>query len=284
MSTVCAPPAAPPSTGPGCRDRTTASRRRSVETAIGTMREQLSEPLSLRTIARAAATSPYHFDRIFRQVTGVPPFRFLTALRLDTARHLLLTTRFSATAICFEVGYNSVGSFTRQFAESVGMPPHRLRCFAAAGGGAATLARAREVQDAPAVPIPGGIEGRVETPEDFAGVIFVGAFSTPMPSGRPGACVLLHGAGPFRTPPVADGTWHVFAAGLPLSPGAAPGGDLLHEDVLRGAAGPLRVRGGEVQGEVEIVLRPRLSIDPPILVSLPILLSERLSASPAGAG
>ena len=283
MSVVCALPpgaGAPPAPAPGCRDRTAASRLRSVEGAIGAMRERLAEPLSLRAIARTAAASPYHFDRIFREVTGVPPFRFLAALRLDAARHLLLTTRFSATAICFEVGYNSVGSFTRQFSESVGMPPHRLRRFAAAGTGAASLARARDLDGAPAA-AEGGIAGRVEAPEGFAGLIFVGVFSTPIPSGRPDACVLLRRPGPFRTGAVADGTCHVFAAGVPLS-AAAAGGDLLLDDALRGAAGPLAVRGGEVREGVEIVLRPRATIDPPILVSLPVLLAERLSALAAG--
>lgn len=265
-----------------CRDRTAAARRRSVEGAIGTMREHLAEPLSLGAIARQAAASPYHFDRIFRQVTGVPPFRFLSALRLDAARRLLLTTRFSATAVCFEVGYSSVGSFTRQFAESVGMPPHRLRRFAA-GAGAASLARVLEVRDGGDAPTP-AVAGRIRAPEGFAGVVFVGLFPAPLPSGHPGACVLLHGPGSFRAGPVAPGTWHVLAAGvpLPLPDGGANG--LLPDGVLRGTAGPVTLAEGQAVGGVEIELRPREVIDPPILVSLPVLLTERLAASPAVPG
>ncbi|MFL5540906.1 MAG: helix-turn-helix domain-containing protein, partial [Longimicrobiaceae bacterium] len=206
--------------------------------------------------------------------------------RPPPARRLLLTTPFSATAICFEVGYSSVGSFTRQFAESVGMPPHRLRRFAAAAG-AASLARALEVRDGVGdAPAP-AVAGQVRAPEGFAGVVFVGLFPAPLPSGHPGACVLLHGPGSFRAGPVAPGTWHVFAAGvpLPLPDGGVDG--LLHDGVLRGASGPVVVAGGEEVDGVEIVLRPRQAIDPPILVSLPVLLTERLTASraaPAGAG
>ncbi|HEX6747355.1 MAG TPA: AraC family transcriptional regulator [Longimicrobium sp.] len=273
-------PASAPATvaplAPACRDRTAASRRRSVEDAIGAMRKRLSEPLSLQAIAHEAAASPFHFDRIFRQVTGVQPFRFLSALRLDAARRLLFTTRFSATRICFEVGFNSVGSFTRQFSESVGLPPHRLRRFAVRTD-AASLARALEVRDAGAAAPGPAVEGRVRAPEGFSGAVFVGLFRTPLPSGHPGACVLLHGGGPFRAAPVGYGTWHVFAAGVAL-PLAEKGG-LLHEDVLRGAGGPVTVtEGGGVRG-VEVVLRPGAAIDPPILVSLPLLLAERLAAA-----
>lgn len=269
----------------GYHERTAASRRRSVEEAIDAMRAQLGEPMSLRAIARAAASSPYHFDRVFRQVTGVPPFRFLSALRLDAARRLLLTTGYSATAICFEVGYSSVGSFTRQFAEAVGMPPARLRGFAAAGTEAASLSRVPEerdarhqgTDDAPPAVARGGLAGVVRAPDGFAGAIFVGAFSTALPSGRPGACALLRDPGPFRTGVLADGVYHVFAAGIP-SAAAGPRMDaLLQEDALRAAAGPVEVRGGVAQAGLELVLRPRDPVDPPILVSLPVLLAERLS-------
>jgi AraC family transcriptional regulator len=279
MSRAAAPAegGAGPAPAPACRDRTAASRLRSVEGAIGAMRVRLGEPLSLQALAHEAAASPFHFDRIFRQVTGMPPFRFLSALRIDAARRLLLTTPFSATSICFEVGYNSVGSFTRQFAESVGMPPHRLRCFAAGAG--AALSRAAEVRDDVAAPDGPEVEGIVDAPEDFEGIVFVGLFPAPIPSGRPAACVLLHRPGPFRAGPVPDGTYHVFAAGvaLPLSGAAAEG--MVPDDALRGAAGPVVVRNGECAGGVELVLRPRAAIDPPILVSLPVLLAERLAAA-----
>lgn len=280
--TIRTPPPGHPTPAPAaplaaaCRDRTAASRRRSVEDAIGAMRRRLSEPLSLQAIAREAAASPFHFDRIFRQVTGVQPFRFLSALRLDAARRLLFTTRFSATRICFEVGFNSVGSFTRQFSESVGLPPHRLRCFAGRAD-AASLARALEVRDAGAAAPGPAVEGWVETPEGFSGVVFVGLFPHPLPSGHPAACVLLRGGGPFRAAPVARGTWHVFAAGVTLPLGGKEG--LLHDDVLRGAARPVTVTGGDGVRGVEVVLRPSAAIDPPILVSLPLLLAERLAAA-----
>ncbi len=279
----------------GCRERTAVSRRRCVEEAIGAMRERLGEPLSLGSIARAAASSPYHFDRVFRQVTGVPPFRFLAALRLDAARRLLLTTGYSATAICFEVGYCSVASFSRQFADAVGMPPARLRGFAATGTAADSLSRVPAdgdpcdgawydgMEGAPPAAGRGVVEGVVRAPEGFAGPIFVGAFSTALPSGRPGACALLREPGPFRMDALADGVYHVFAAGIPSAAAGFHTETLLQEDALRAAASPVEVRGGEAGAGLELVLRPSIPVDPPILVSLPVLLTEHLTRASASA-
>jgi AraC family transcriptional regulator len=266
-------PAAAPRTR-GCQPRTLASRRRSVEAAITAMRQRLGEPLSLHAIARTAASSPYHFDRIFRDVTGMPPFRYLAALRLDAARRLLLTTPFSATSICFEVGYNSVGSFTRQFSEAVGLPPQRLRQFASAGTEAAVLAHARDAEpEIGTAPPEQGVGGRIVAPEGFEGVVMVGVFSTPLPRGRPEACAFLRGPGCFRTAPVADGEYHVFAAGIP----AADAERLPAEgEILRSTSGPVEVRNGRVE-DLELTLRAPSPIDPPILISLPVLMAERFS-------
>src|SRR6185369_931411 len=68
-----------------CRASTQASRMRAVERAVEAMRQRLGEPLPLGVLARAALSSPYHFNRFFRQVTGLPPCRYLSALRLETA-------------------------------------------------------------------------------------------------------------------------------------------------------------------------------------------------------
>src|SRR2546421_7000845 len=75
------------------RDSTLRSHYESVERVIAAMRTRLDQPMSLRSMARIACASPYHFNRTFRQVTGVPPSQFLYAMRLDTARRLLMHTQ-----------------------------------------------------------------------------------------------------------------------------------------------------------------------------------------------
>src|SRR5690242_20131475 len=85
-----------------CREDTVASHRRAVERVITTARERLCEPISLHDMSRVAYLSSFHFNRVFHQITGLPPNKFISAMRLDEAKRLLLNTNRSITDICFE--------------------------------------------------------------------------------------------------------------------------------------------------------------------------------------
>jgi AraC-like DNA-binding protein len=102
------------------RDSTLQSHYESVERVITVMRNQLDQPMTLHQMARIGFASPYHFSRTFREVTGVPPVQFLYALRLDQAKRLLTETQKKVIDICYEVGYTSVGTFSRRFADVLG--------------------------------------------------------------------------------------------------------------------------------------------------------------------
>lgn len=116
------------------RPDTVEAHRRAVDRVIQAMHQNLAEEFSLEDMAGVAYISPYHFNRVFHQVAGVPPCQYLSALRLWYAKRLLLTTPLKVTDICFEVGYNSLGTFTRRFTDLVGVPPQRLRALARSGG------------------------------------------------------------------------------------------------------------------------------------------------------
>src|ERR1043166_2566527 len=102
-----------------CREDTVASHRRAVERVIADARERLCEPISLHDMSRVAYLSAFHFNRVFHQITGLPPAKFIQAMRLDEAKRLLLNTQLSITDISFEVGYNSLSTFTRRFTQRV---------------------------------------------------------------------------------------------------------------------------------------------------------------------
>lgn len=95
--------------------------------AIDSMRAGLAGPLSLADLARAGRYSPFHFHRIFREVTGVTPARFLAGLRMAEARRLLMHTGVTVAEVSRRVGYVSLGTFTTQFGRLVGLAPHRFR-------------------------------------------------------------------------------------------------------------------------------------------------------------
>src|SRR5215203_2870498 len=65
------------------RITTITLHHQAVERVILTMRQRLNEPMSLRQLATVAMLSPYHFNRVFRLITGVTPYRYLNLLRME---------------------------------------------------------------------------------------------------------------------------------------------------------------------------------------------------------
>jgi len=85
------------------------------------------EPLSLRLWAAVACLSPNHFLRTFKQVFHLTPHQYLIQLRLQKAQELLRRTDVSITEICFEVGFESLGSFSTLFRRQIGVSPIAYR-------------------------------------------------------------------------------------------------------------------------------------------------------------
>jgi AraC-like DNA-binding protein len=88
---------------------------------------QFSEPLDIRTLSAEARLSPYHFIRAFRGVFHDTPHQYLLRIRIQKAKELLALTTMSVTDICFEVGFESLGSFSATFHRIVGWPPTAYR-------------------------------------------------------------------------------------------------------------------------------------------------------------
>ena len=63
---------------------------RAVRRVIAEMHQNLGKQFSVDEMARTALLSKYHFCRVFHRVTGVSPGRFLSAIRFQRAKHLLL--------------------------------------------------------------------------------------------------------------------------------------------------------------------------------------------------
>lgn len=91
------------------------------------LRDQREPVRSIEQLAREVQISPFHFIRQFEAVFGVTPHQFRIQTRLDLARHLLATGRYSVTDVCMEVGFSSLGSFSALFARRMGEPPSAYR-------------------------------------------------------------------------------------------------------------------------------------------------------------
>ena len=76
---------------------------------------ELDQPLRLADAAREAYLSPFHYHRLFVRRFGETPLEFLTRLRIDRAKQLLVPRPLPVTDVCFAVGYESLGSFSTRF-------------------------------------------------------------------------------------------------------------------------------------------------------------------------
>jgi AraC-like DNA-binding protein len=77
---------------------------------------------ALIELASDIGLSRAHFLRSFAHAFGVTPHDYLTEVRLDRAKRALARGA-SVTEACFDVGFSSLGSFSRLFARRVGLPP-----------------------------------------------------------------------------------------------------------------------------------------------------------------
>ena len=185
-----------------CREDTLVAHRRAVERVITTARERLCEPISLRDMSRVAYLSTFHFNRVFHQITGLPPAKFIAAMRLDEAKRLLLNTNRSVTDICFEVGYNSLSTFTRRFTQRVGLGPREFRYLADRITPASVESLCAHYTELTGqATLNPSVEGFVDSTQQDCGPIFVGLFRAHIPQSRPVGGALLTWPGAFRVGP-----------------------------------------------------------------------------------
>jgi AraC-like DNA-binding protein len=88
---------------------------------------QYSQPLDLNELSQAANLSRYHFLRAFRAAYHMTPHEYLTRKRIERAKELLAESELMVTEICFEVGFESLGSFSTLFHRIVGWSPSIYR-------------------------------------------------------------------------------------------------------------------------------------------------------------
>jgi AraC-like DNA-binding protein len=101
------------------------------------IRQNLDKGLSLGELAAVVCMSPYHFARLFKYSTGVPPHRFVVRQRIAQARAWLARPELSIAQISRLVGFRTPSHFTTVFRRLSGVTPRRYRLAARGGGGSA---------------------------------------------------------------------------------------------------------------------------------------------------
>jgi AraC-like DNA-binding protein len=107
--------------------RSVEDENRRMLRARDAMDRAYAEPLDVRRLAAIACVSRAHFIRTFKATFGETPHRYLQRRRVERAMYLLRMSDRSITEICMEVGFASLGTFSRTFRDVVGEPPSQFR-------------------------------------------------------------------------------------------------------------------------------------------------------------
>ncbi len=91
------------------------------------MEDHLAEEFSLARLADLAGMSEFHFNRLFKRATGIPPSQYQIRLRMDVARRSLRETKRSVLTIANDIGYSNPSHFAQLFRKETGLSPTDYR-------------------------------------------------------------------------------------------------------------------------------------------------------------
>jgi AraC-like DNA-binding protein len=89
--------------------------------------EHQAENLRLGHVAKAVNTSTFYFCKMFKKVTGINFTDYLSRVRIEKSKNLLLNPNLRVSEIAFEVGFQSLTHFNRVFKKILGQSPTEYR-------------------------------------------------------------------------------------------------------------------------------------------------------------
>ena len=98
-----------------------------VDRAAAYIVERYQEELSLEEVADHVHLNPHYFSKVFKQQTGETFIDYVTRLRIDKAKALILDGQFSLKEVCYMVGYKDPNYFSRVFKKVTGVTPTEYR-------------------------------------------------------------------------------------------------------------------------------------------------------------
>ena len=92
--------------------------------------EFYNQSLSLNELAEVSALSKFHFLRLFKIAMGQTPHQFITQVRIEKSKELLINSQQEVKQIADRVGFTDSSSFSRAFYQNVGTYPSQFRGLA----------------------------------------------------------------------------------------------------------------------------------------------------------
>ena len=89
--------------------------------------EHQAEDLTLGQVAKAVNTSTFYFCKVFKKATGINFTDYLSRVRIEKSKNLLLNPNLRISEIAFEVGFQSLTHFNRVFKKVLGQSPTEYR-------------------------------------------------------------------------------------------------------------------------------------------------------------
>ena len=91
--------------------------------AVAKIKNEFSQKLNMKEVARACDMSESSLYHNFKVVTSLSPIAFQKKIRLEEAKNLLATKNIGVAQAAFDVGYESASQFSREYARMFGVPP-----------------------------------------------------------------------------------------------------------------------------------------------------------------
>lgn len=88
--------------------------------------DHLNDEITLETLAEIAHLSPYHFARLFKSATGMPPYQYVLQCRVEQAKALLITGRHSISEVADMVGFATQSHLNRHVRKMLKVTPREL--------------------------------------------------------------------------------------------------------------------------------------------------------------
>jgi AraC family transcriptional regulator len=100
-----------------------------VEKVLSFIEENYTKNITLLDISRVACSSPYHFSRVFKKVTGFSPYEYLIKYIINKAKTFLRASELPVNEIAVQVGFESSSNFIKTFRELEHITPLKYRKF-----------------------------------------------------------------------------------------------------------------------------------------------------------
>jgi AraC-like DNA-binding protein len=91
------------------------------------IRKHHAEDLSLPQVAQFVSACPFHFCKLFKRATGLTFTKFLSRVRIESSRNLLINPQLRVSEVAYEVGFQSLTHFNRVFQKILGQSPTEYR-------------------------------------------------------------------------------------------------------------------------------------------------------------